>query len=107
VHRAVRIGLPDSFGPVLDRLTCMSAQVPGCLVRRMSADQTSGRRGREFKSPPPDQDRGGFGADREPANIPPGGAQLRPGDLVRTLAELGAGDLAFHVEPGVVVPVEP
>jgi hypothetical protein len=66
VHRAVVLGRTCSHRsarPVDQALSSRS-------VRRLSADPTPGRRGREFKSPPPDQVRGGFRCwGREPANL--------------------------------------
>jgi hypothetical protein len=61
----------DSAGGVRAHPTCSPDLAwPSGSVRPQSADSTSGRRGREFKSPPPDQVRGGFRRwGPEPATI--------------------------------------
>ena len=60
VHRA-SIARSCSTGGIRAQPPCQSELAqPFGSVRPRSADSTSGRRGREFKSPPPDQVRGGF-----------------------------------------------
>ena len=61
IHRAAVVSRRRSEGSVLPA----DLASPSASVRPQPADPSSGRRGREFKSPPPDQCRGGFGAGPE------------------------------------------